>query len=122
VAVDELKATIQAIFPTFGTQVIITQSTSPALVTTGSGVLPADIVAIGTEVWNRALSGHQVSGSAGRITVDTLRALVNRMRIDVTAKTLTLFADDKITPIFVLDLKDATGAASTDQIFEREPQ
>jgi hypothetical protein len=40
------------------------------LVSTGSGVLPSDITDIVDAVWDEAISGHQTSGTTGRILKD----------------------------------------------------
>lgn len=45
----------------------------------------------------------------------------NRTRIDKAAKTLTVYDDDKTTPLHVFQLKDGTGALSTDEVCERDP-
>lgn len=55
--------------------------------------------------------------------VDTVRKYhTNRTRIDTTAKTLTVFDDDGVTPLTVFDLKDQLGTPSTDEVCERDPQ
>lgn len=46
----------------------------------------------------------------------------NRTRIDESAKTLTVYDDDNITPIKVFNLKDFNGLSSIAQIAERMPQ
>jgi hypothetical protein len=48
--------------------------------------------------------------------------LTNRDKIDNVANTMTRYDDDGTTPLVVFDLKDADGAASTDEIFEKDPQ
>ena len=48
--------------------------------------------------------------------------LTNRDKIDSVAKTLTRYDDDATTPLVVFDLKDGDGVASTDEIFEKDPQ
>jgi len=48
--------------------------------------------------------------------------LTNRDRIDEGANTMTRYDDDGTTPLVVFDLKDASGSASTDEIFEKDPQ
>lgn len=56
---------------------------------------------------------------------DSLTALLkyqtNRTKIDATTSTLTIYDNDKITPLHVFYLKDSTGALSTTQIVERTP-
>lgn len=55
--------------------------------------------------------------------VDLLRKYeTNRTRVDPTAKTLTVYDDDGITPLRIFDLKDAGGVASVDPVCERDPQ
>ena len=46
----------------------------------------------------------------------------NRTRIDTTAKTLTVFDDDGVTPLTVFTLRDGSGTPSTDEVCERDPQ
>jgi hypothetical protein len=46
----------------------------------------------------------------------------NRTRVDQTAKTLTVYDDDTLTPIKVFDLKDFTGSPSYTEVAERMPQ
>jgi hypothetical protein len=48
--------------------------------------------------------------------------LTNRDKIDTVANTLTRYDDDGTTSLVVFDLKDGDGAASSDQIFEKDPQ
>lgn len=51
-----------------------------------------------------------------------LKYNTNRTRIDESAKTLTIYDDDDVTPIRVFNLKDFNGLASITQIAERMPQ
>jgi hypothetical protein len=45
----------------------------------------------------------------------------NRTKIDKVAKTLTVYADDNVTPIRVFRLLDSTGTPSVDEVCERVP-
>lgn len=45
----------------------------------------------------------------------------NRTRIDTTAKTLTVFDDDGVTPLRVFTLRDGSGTPNTDEVCERDP-
>lgn len=100
-------------------------------------------------VWNAALSAYTNTGSAGfivstilgtvidsktrsdeiKIVVDNLLILVdevlkydrNRTRIDKTAKTLTVYDDDGVTPIRIFNLLDGLGAPSVEEVCERDP-
>lgn len=55
------------------------------------------------------------------VTTTILKYHKNRTLIDETAYTLTVFDDDKVTPIAIFDLKDEVGTASITSIFERIP-
>lgn len=46
----------------------------------------------------------------------------NRTRIDKTAKTLTVYDNDAITPLRIFDLKDEFGIPSIVEVIERDPQ
>jgi hypothetical protein len=46
----------------------------------------------------------------------------NRTKIDQTAKTLTVFDDDGVTPFRVFDLRNFAGQASITEVAERAPQ
>jgi len=50
-----------------------------------------------------------------------LRIGKNRWKISAVANTLTIYADDKLTPLYVLDLKDSAGNAASTNVFERTP-
>lgn len=57
------------------------------------------------------------------VDVDFIRKFqTNRTRIDTTANTLTVYDDNGTTPLWVFDLKDGSGAASSDPVCERDPQ
>ena len=49
------------------------------------------------------------------------RAFKNRMKIDAVAKTETLYAENGVTVLQVWDLKDATGAATATDIYDKVP-
>ncbi len=111
-------------------QVSIRSANSAGLqtVTSGSGVTEQDKLDIADQVWNEAIADHAIAGSTAKIldTIDDNVAFVkkaegNRWRIDTSAKTLTIYDDDGVTPIKVFNLKDETGTASTDRVFERVP-
>lgn len=94
-------------------------------------------------VWDADRMDHNISGSTGEalnqikadttsislaiVTIDQLlRTLTkyeaNRTKIDTVAKTLTVYDDDKVTPIRVFDLKDTLGNASVAEVAERNPR
>ena len=53
---------------------------------------------------------------------DLIKYSANRTRIDPILFTLTVYEEDKVTPLRVYDLKDENGVASVTTIFERDPQ
>jgi len=56
------------------------------------------------------------------VTIDKiLKILNNRLKIDTTAKTLTIYDNDGTTPLFVSELKDDVGVANARNVFERVP-
>lgn len=108
-----------------------------------STIVPTDVEAIGNAVWDAKSSDH-VGGSPvtmGQLQNDTytsvetirttdipavftLLSLVrkyntNRTKIDVTAKTLTIYDDDCITPLRIFRLLDSTGTPSVSEVCER---
>lgn len=46
----------------------------------------------------------------------------NRWKLDATAFTFTVYDDDEVTPLYVWDLTNASGAPSVNAVFERVPQ
>ena len=45
----------------------------------------------------------------------------NRLKIDATANTLTIYEDDGVIPLRVFNLKDSVGAPANENIYERVP-
>jgi len=93
-------------------------------------------------VWDAVATDYTISGTTGEmlnhIKADTTSIAVdiigikqlltvlkkyenNRTKIDTTAKTLTVYDDDKVTPIQVFNLKDSAGVASVAEVAERVP-
>lgn len=55
--------------------------------------------------------------------LDSVRKYVrNRTKIDVSAKTFTVYADDNTTVLEVYDLRDQSNLPSVNNIYERIPQ
>lgn len=124
--------------PTVGSFIVAVQFRNSSLaqgVATGGGVGTPSQVA--DAVWDAALGSHIASGSFGEavganIKIDSATAVSlattllkyqrNRTRIDTTAKTLTIYDDDDLTPITIFDLKDTGGSPSITEISERLPQ
>jgi len=87
-----------------------------------------DHIAAGTT----GLMLNQVKADTASIQIDTtsiialcetlLKYDTNRTVVDKTAKTLTIYDDNGVTPITVFDLKDGTGTPSITEICIREPQ
>lgn len=102
----------------------------------------AMITSMASGVWDEPQASHLSAGSTGEVlsqikadttnisvSIVTINSLVNtllkyernRTKIDVAAKTLTVFDDDCVTPLTVFSLKDSTGAASVAEVCERSP-
>lgn len=77
---------------------------------------------ISFEVWEEPTASHLTPATTGFILTFIRKMLTNRNRIDETLNTLTIYDDNKITPLLVFDLKDQGGAPSTNPIAERTPQ
>lgn len=75
-----------------------------------------------TDIQNR-ITSLQLSLSSTTDLVETLlKYEKNRTMVDRTAKTLTVYDDDGVTPLRVFNLLDEGGQPSTDDIVERVPQ
>ena len=61
-------------------------------------------------------------GNISTVIDDLIKYQRNRSVIDPVAFTLTIYEDDKTTPLKVFDLKDQNGVASVTKIFERIPR
>lgn len=86
-------------------------------------------------VWDVDTASHLLAGSFGElvqlIKADTTAIFLccelvrklqtNRTRIDTTLNTLTIYDDDKVTPLHVFDLKDSAGLPSSNPVCERDP-
>lgn len=93
-------------------------------------------------VWDEDASTHLSAGSTGEmlsqikadtstiaVSVVAINSLVNtllkyetnRTKIDTTAKTLTIYDDDCVTPLTVFNLKDSSGNASVAEVCDRVP-
>lgn len=89
----------------------------------------ASIVATtASEVWNENLASHTMVGSTGAQLIsaaDLLATILKyhtcRTKIDVDAKTLTIYDNNQTTPIKVFSLHDETGIASVAAVYERIP-
>lgn len=123
----------------FGRYNVASISPVPASVATIDTTTINDIV---QGVWNESAVDHMIAGSTGALLnqtkADTTAILVdvvgitqllqvlkkyerNRTKIDATAKTLTVYDNDGVTPIQVFNLKDGAGAASVAEVMERVP-
>lgn len=93
-------------------------------------------------VWDAVATDYTIAGTTGEmlnhIKADTAAISVeliginqllatlkkydnNRTKIDSTAKTLTVYDNDGVTPIQVFNLKDSAGHASVTEVAERVP-
>lgn len=77
---------------------------------------------IAYEVWEEASASHVTPATMGFLVTFIRKMLTNRNRIDETLNTLTIYDDDKVTPLIVFNLKDQFGTPSTNPIAERTPQ
>ena len=76
---------------------------------------------IADTVWDEAMGGHVAAGTFG-LALDILRAVAqNRYKIDTATKIMTVYDEDKVTPLLQWNMKDAVGAASTNHMYERSP-
>lgn len=101
---------------------------------------------VAAEVWNATSSTFLAAGSTGAVlaqtnantqaiannlflnsnsVLDLVQLLLaydtNRTKIDPTAKTLTVYETDCVTPLRVFQLLDTTGAPSITEVAERKP-
>jgi hypothetical protein len=100
-----------------------------------------DATAIADAIWDEPAADHLGVGSMGllqnqtkantdqlfldvaaiQVIVDLIRKYdTNRTKIDPTAKTLTVYDDDCVTPLRVFNLFDSTGAGSVSEVCERK--
>jgi hypothetical protein len=104
------------------------------------------ITNVAAEVWNAVSSDYLTAGSTGAVLAQTnantqaiannlflnansvldlcqliLAYDTNRTKIDPTAKTLTVYESDCVTPLRVFQLLDTTGAPSITEVAERKP-
>jgi len=56
------------------------------------------------------------------IVIDLLKYEANKKVVNKSAKTLTIYEDDGVTPLKIFDLKDSTGAPSIDEIAQTIPR
>lgn len=118
-------------------------STAAISPTPNVSIEPNVVDQIVSGVWDEPATDHTASGSFGSLlnqtkantestavaitTIDGLLQTLlkferNRTKIDINAKTLTVYDNDKVTPIRVFDLKDSTGASSITEVAERVPR
>lgn len=105
------------------------------LVDAGSNIHPHErfhTEDIPRSVWAESLSSNNIPGSMGSainvvsdidMMVNTLLDYAeNRTFIDPVNNTMTIYADDGVTPIKIFNLKDENGQPSITCVFERVPQ
>lgn len=118
-------------------------STAAISPTSNVSIEPSVVDQIVNGVWDESATDHTASGSFGSLlnqtkantestavaitTIDGLLQTLlkfdrNRTKIDVNAKTLTVYDNDNVTPIRVFDLKDSAGASSITEVAERVPR
>lgn len=77
---------------------------------------------ISFEVWEEPPGNHIAPSTMGFIMTFMRKMLTNRNRIDNATNTLTVYEDDRLTPLIVFDLKDFSEAPSINPIADRVPQ
>lgn len=98
---------------------------------------------IAAAVWDKMSAAHTSPGTFGQMintvsedvvamqdqlstATELIQTLLkyetNRTKIDRTAKTMTVYDDDGVTPLRVFNLRDFTGTASITEVAERAPQ
>lgn len=76
---------------------------------------------ITASIWGADVTLFTATSTFGGIVNLIRKVGTNRTRIDKIAKTLTVFDDDKTTPLLVFNLKDSAGVASIIEVCERNP-
>lgn len=84
----------------------------------GSGTAPT-AQEVADAVWDEVLAGHTVLGSSAELISRLIKHAENRWKIDNNQ--LTIYDDDGVTPLYVFDLKDASGNPTESSPFERVP-
>lgn len=91
-------------------------------VATGTfGAMMSMIKATGDLNFDKLVEANAKIDTATDLVQTLLKYEKNRTKIDQTAKTLTVFDDDGVTPLKVFDLKDFTGAGSITTVAEKVP-
>lgn len=88
-------------------------------VATGGGGAGPTAEEISDAVWDEILADHSVLGSASALVGRLIKQAQNRWKIDNNQ--LTIYDDDATTPLYVFDLKDASGNPTESSPFERVP-
>lgn len=94
----------------------------PSSVINHVGIMGYFVSASGTDLYRGIV--QVVDNTSGEIFNNVLfnrRILEGRWKIDPVANTLTAYAQDGTTPLQVWNLKDASGAATSANPFERVP-
>jgi hypothetical protein len=76
---------------------------------------------IANAVWNEARSGHTVNGTYGEFARTLYLIFTGHAKIDRPSHTLTIYAEDGLTPYKVFNLKDIQGAPADILAAERIP-
>lgn len=93
--------------------------TAGTIVVSGSGVTAQDKEDIAGMVWEETVADHTTPGTLAVALGELLKHSKNRWKIDNNQ--LTIYDDDAVTPMYVFDLKDASGNPTESSPFERVP-
>ncbi len=79
------------------------------------------ITSIANAVWNEPRSTHQIAGTFGEFVRTMWLTFSGHAKIDRPSHTLTIYAEDGITPFKVFNLKDIQGSPADIMATERTP-
>lgn len=93
-----------------------------SLETVGNGNAIRALMGGGGEPLSQNIEDQLAGAVTGSATVQNiLKILKNRLLVDEVGKTMTIFDDDDVTPIFTWNLFDSNAAPSVIEVFERVP-
>lgn len=99
-------------------RVLYQQPVQALTVATGGSSAPT-AQQVADAVWDEVLADHTVLGSSAALIKGLVKHAQNRWKIDNNQ--LTIYDDDATTPLYVFDLKDASGNPTETSPYERVP-
>ena len=94
-------------------------SNADSLKSISTAVATVSASGIADAVWDENLLQHIQAGSTGAAIRLIRQALTGRVKIDVNANTLIIYAEDGTTALLTLNLKDSNGNAASTSAIER---